>query len=151
MKDKRTNLYEATEFDNIRDVLNNAVKKYPNNNAFIIKEVIDKKIEYNEINGKDIFKKDDKTYYVLFYKKDGNKNKYYTYINKYLNNNIKVYYVNMNDSKNDYLKHQNDLNFIIEKDRFIKVKNKEYEYYVDGKNNILNEMNTYTSKLEQKK
>ena len=93
----------------------------------------------------------DSEYYVLFYKKDGNKNKYYTYINKYLNNNIKVYYVNMNDTKNDYLKHQNELNLVIERDRFIKVKNKEYEYYVDGKNNILNEMNTYTLKLEQKK
>lgn len=53
MKDKRTNLYEATEFDNIRDVLNNAVKKYPNNNAFIIKEVIDKKIEYKKITYKE--------------------------------------------------------------------------------------------------
>ena len=49
------------------------------------------------------------------------------------------------------LKHQNELNLVIERDRFIKVKNKEYEYYVDGKNNILNEMNTYTLKLEQKK
>ena len=53
MKDKRTNLYEAIEFDNIRDVLNNAVKKYPNNNAFIIKEVIDKKIEYKKITYKE--------------------------------------------------------------------------------------------------
>lgn len=107
--------------------------------------------EFKEIDAKDTFNMNDSEYYVLFYKKDGNKNKYYTYINKYLNNNIKVYYVNMNDTKNDYLKHQNELNLVIERDRFIKVKNKEYEYYVDGKNNILNEMNTYTSKLEQKK
>ena len=107
--------------------------------------------EFKEIDAKDTFNMNDSEYYVLFYKKDGNKNKYYTYINKYLNNNIKVYYVNMNDTKNDYLKYQNELNLVIERDRFIKVKNKEYEYYVDGKNNILNEMNTYTSKLEQKK
>ena len=107
--------------------------------------------EFKEIDAKDTFNMNDSEYYVLFYKKDGNKNKYYTYINKYLNNNIKVYYVNMNDTKNDYLKHQNELNLVIERDRFIKVKNKEYEYYVDGKNNILNEMNTYTLKLEQKK
>ena len=35
--DERMNLYEATEFDTIRDVIKNAVKNYPNNNAFIIK------------------------------------------------------------------------------------------------------------------
>ncbi len=38
MEDKRTNLYEATEFDNLREIINNSVEKYPDNKAFIIKE-----------------------------------------------------------------------------------------------------------------
>ena len=32
MEDKRMNLYKATEFETIRDVIRNAVKKYPENN-----------------------------------------------------------------------------------------------------------------------
>ena len=30
-------LYDAEKFDTIRDYINNAIKKHPNNNAFIIK------------------------------------------------------------------------------------------------------------------
>lgn len=106
--------------------------------------------EFKEIDAKDTFNMNDSEYYVLFFKKNNDKNKYYTYINKYISNNIKIYYVDMNNSKNDYLKSPNNLNMVIEKDRFIKIKDKEYEYYVDGKNNILNEMNSYISKIEQK-
>ena len=127
-----------------------------NLSANTIKSVkLDKKIEYNEINGKDIFKKDDKTYYVLFYKKDGNKNKYYNYINEYNKRNIKFYFVNMNNKDNEFLYSDNDLNFIISKDRLLKVNDGEYEYYIDGKNNILNEMkkeiDTFIKQENQKK
>lgn len=127
-----------------------------NSSANTIKSVkLDKKIEYNEINGKDIFKKDDKTYYVLFYKKDGNKNKYYNYINEYNKRNIKFYFVNMNNKDNEFLYSDNDLNFIISKDRLLKVNDGEYEYYIDGKNNILNEMkkeiDTFIKQENQKK
>ena len=38
MEDKRMNIFQATEFENIRDIIKNSIKKYPNNNAFIIKE-----------------------------------------------------------------------------------------------------------------
>ena len=50
MEDKRMNLYDATEFDTIREVIKNAVKNYPNNNAFIIKIKEEKgKAEYRNI------------------------------------------------------------------------------------------------------
>ena len=52
MEDKRMNLYEATEFETIRDVIRNAVKKYPENNAFILKNKIDKDVEYKKITYK---------------------------------------------------------------------------------------------------
>ena len=52
MEDKRMNLYEATEFETIRDVIKNAVKKYPENNAFILKNKKDKDIEYKKITYK---------------------------------------------------------------------------------------------------
>ena len=52
MEDKRMNLYEATEFYTIRDVIKNAVKKYPENNAFILKEKKDKEVKYKNITYK---------------------------------------------------------------------------------------------------
>ena len=52
MEDKRMNLYEATEFETIRDVIRNAVKKYPENNAFILKNKKDKDVEYKKITYK---------------------------------------------------------------------------------------------------
>lgn len=117
--------------------------KIDSNNEHI-SSVISSNYEFKEINGSDIFNQIDSEYYVLLYKKgSSNKNKYYTYVNEYLKNNIKIYYVNMNDEKNKFLYSNNDFNFIIEKDRLLKVKDKEFEYYVDGKSNILNEMKSY--------
>ncbi|MBR3133199.1 MAG: AMP-binding protein [Clostridia bacterium] len=42
-------VFEGTKFDNIKDVINNAIEKYPDNNAFIIK---DKNKEYEYITYK---------------------------------------------------------------------------------------------------
>ena len=44
MEDKRMYIYEATEFNNIREIIKNAVKKHPENKAFILKEKKDKEI-----------------------------------------------------------------------------------------------------------
>lgn len=112
-----------------------------NNNLF--KSVkIDKNYTFSEIDGHDIFNKPESEYYVLFYKKtDNSSNKYFYYINNYLKRNIKFYYVNLNDEKNKFLYSQNDINFVLgDRDRLLRVKDKEYEYFIDGKNNILNEM-----------
>ena len=53
MEDKRMNLYEATEFYNIREIIKNSVKKYPTNIAFIIKEKNDDKVNYKKITYKE--------------------------------------------------------------------------------------------------
>ncbi len=113
---------------------------------------LNKKYKFNEINGSDIFNLDDPEYYVLFYKNNKkNKNEYYTFINQYLENNIKVYYVNMNDSKNDFLKNVNQYDFVVGKDKFMKVVDKEFEYYVDGKDNILKEMKNQVNIFNKEK
>ena len=61
----------------------------------------------------------------------------------------------MNNKDNKFLYSDNDLNFIISKDRLLKVNDGEYEYYIDGKNNILNEMkkeiDTFIKQENQKK
>ncbi len=52
MEDKRTNLYEATEFENLREIINNSVEKYPDNKAFIIKEKDGEETKYVNITYK---------------------------------------------------------------------------------------------------
>ena len=42
-------LYDAEKFDTIRDYINNAIKKHPNNNAFIIKNKDGKDVSYTNI------------------------------------------------------------------------------------------------------
>lgn len=49
MIDKRMELYNAKEFGNIREVIKNAVKEHPDNNAFILKETNGKDVEYKNI------------------------------------------------------------------------------------------------------
>ena len=50
MKNK---LYDATEFENIRDILNNAIAKYPSNIAFTIKNKENKEVKYRDITYKE--------------------------------------------------------------------------------------------------
>ena len=54
MEDKRKNLYEAEEFDNIREIIKNVVKKHSENKAFIIKETKGEEIEYRNITYKEL-------------------------------------------------------------------------------------------------
>ncbi len=42
-------LYEAEKFDTIREYINNGIKKYPNNNAFILKHKNGKEVSYTNI------------------------------------------------------------------------------------------------------
>ncbi|MBP3464135.1 MAG: AMP-binding protein [Clostridia bacterium] len=48
------NLYEAEEFDNIREIIKNVVKKHSENKAFIIKETKGEEIEYRNITYKEL-------------------------------------------------------------------------------------------------
>lgn len=52
MEDKRMNLYEATEFNNLREVIKNAVNMHPDNKAFILKEIDGKNTSYKNITYK---------------------------------------------------------------------------------------------------
>lgn len=59
MIDKRMELYNAKEFGNIREIIKNAVKEYPDNNAFILKETNGKDVEYKNITYKQMDKQID--------------------------------------------------------------------------------------------
>ncbi len=120
--------------------INNIGGMSDNLNKNILKSVkIDKNYEYLLINGNEIFEKPENEYYVLLYKKS-NKSKYHNYVNEYLKRNIKFYFVDINDDNNKFLFENNNLGFTITGDRLLKVKDREYEYYVNGMENILNEM-----------
>lgn len=47
-------IYEAKEFKNIRDIIYNSVKLYPNNAAFIIKQKQGKEVKYKNITYKEL-------------------------------------------------------------------------------------------------
>ena len=97
--------------------------------------------KFDEIKGTDIFSKEENEYYVLLYTKPKDETyKYYYFINEYLKRKIKVYYVDLSKDENKFLFAPNELNFVVKGDRFLKVKDHEYEYFVDGDNYILNEM-----------
>ena len=49
---KRKRYFESTEFENIREIIYNSVKKYGDNTAFIIKKKIDEKVSYENITYK---------------------------------------------------------------------------------------------------
>ena len=49
---KRERYFEATEFENIKEILYNSVEKYGENTAFILKHKKEKKIEYENVSYK---------------------------------------------------------------------------------------------------
>ena len=121
-----------------------------NQDSVSVKAVkLNKDYKYTLIDGKEIFNEPESEYYVLLYKKDGDKSKYYTYINEYAKYDKKFYFVDLNDKKNKFLFEKNDLNFTVNGDRLLKVKDKEYDYFVNGKNNILKEMKNDINSLSK--
>ena len=46
-------IYDSREYKNIRDIIDNSAKLYPNKNAFIIKEKDEKNIKYKNITYKE--------------------------------------------------------------------------------------------------
>ena len=114
---------------------------------------IDTKYEFEEINATDIFNKDGEYYVLLYIKPKDEKYKYYFYINEYLKRDIKVYYVDLSKDENKILYKSNDLKFTLYSDRFLKVNDHEYVYYVDGDNHIINNMEEEIEqiKIEEKK
>ena len=49
---KNNTIYEAKEYSNLREMLNNAVNLHPNNNAFIIKNTENGETSYTKITYK---------------------------------------------------------------------------------------------------
>ena len=49
---KRERYFEATEFENIKEILYHSSEKYGENTAFILKHKEDKKVEYENISYK---------------------------------------------------------------------------------------------------
>lgn len=49
---KQNMIYNATEYSNLREILNNSVKLYPNNNAFIIKNTENNNVTYTNVTYK---------------------------------------------------------------------------------------------------
>lgn len=108
----------------------------------VIKAVkLDKTDNFIEIPADQIFNQAENEYLVLLYS-DPHKetNKYYGYINQYVKRGNKLYFVDLNKEENKFLYSSNGMNFTLSGDRLLKVKEHEYEYYVDGKRNILNHM-----------
>ena len=120
--------------------------KYKVDNITYKSTEFSKVTDFNEINGHDIYNGEDEVYYVLVFKyKDSSE--YYTFIKTLIENNYKVFYVDLSKEDNIFLKEPNETGLTITKDRFIKVNNHDFEYYVDGKEFILKELKSETNEV----
>ena len=131
------------------DILN--MKKHISNytNLKVIKRIAINNENYKEINYDAIWNQPEKEYYVLFYNKK-EKSVYHGYIKTLLDNNYKVYYVNTKKDVNKPIFGGNPTGFVISQDTWLKVNDKEYEFYVVGKTNILKELRDYIDVINKK-
>ena len=53
---KKERYFEATEFENIKEIIYNSAEKYGENTAFILKHKKDKEVEYENISYKRLLK-----------------------------------------------------------------------------------------------
>ena len=139
-------LYTYLNGMDILDLKNNS-KDYTN--FKILKSVTIKDDNYKEINYDAIWNQPEKEYYVLFYNKK-NKSLYHSYLKTLLNNNYKIYYVNTKKEENKPIFQGNNTGFVITKDTWLKVNDKEYEFFVVGKTNILKELRDYIDVINKK-
>ena len=124
-----------------------------NTNMYDTTTVTESKLEkdnFIEIPYQEMYSKEDSTYYVLFFNKD-EKSVYYTYLNKLLDNNYKFYYVDLSKEENNKVKEWNETGFVVTQDTLLKVKDKDYDFFIVGKNNILKEFKSYIDKIEEEK
>ena len=124
-----------------------------NTNMYDTVSVTASKLEkdnFTEIPYQEIFSKDDPSYYVLFFNKE-EKSVYYTYLNKILDNDYKFYYVDLSKEENSKIKEWNETSFVVTEDALLKVKDKVYDFYIFGKNNIVKEFKSYIDQIEEAK
>ena len=106
--------------------------------------------KYTEIMYNEIYTRENPEYYVLFYKKK-DQSEYHTYINDLVDNDYIIYYVDINRPENAPITVGNETGFVIHDETLLKVKDKEYSFYVIGKNNILREFKDYLDSIEKEK
>ncbi|MBO6195161.1 MAG: hypothetical protein J6O56_02300 [Bacilli bacterium] len=119
-------------------------------NLKVLKSISLKDDRFKEISYDAIWNQGQSEYYVLFYNKK-NKSIYNSYLKTILDNNYIVYFVDTKKEENKKIFEGNPTGFIIEKDTWLKVKDKEYEFYVVGKTNILKELRDYVDVINKKK
>ena len=105
---------------------------------------------FREIHYTDLYKKEEKDYYVLIYKKK-NVSVYYTYLNTLLDNSYVIYYIDLSNEANKDFFGPNPTGFIPQDETFVKVADEDYEFYVTGKTNILKELRSYIDEINKKK
>ena len=104
---------------------------------------------FQEISFNEIFNREESEYYVLFFKKK-DKSKYYEYLNILLTNEYKIYFVDTSKKENKPIFEGNETGFVISDDTLLKVKDREYSFYIFGQKNILNEFKSYADEIIKK-
>ena len=105
------------------------------------------KDKFTEIPYNEIFHQGESDYYVLFFNKK-EKSVYYPYIDKFLKNDYKIYYVNR--GKDNLSFENNGTVFTVTTDTFFRVTDGDYNFYIVDKLNILREFKEYVKEIETK-
>ena len=133
-------------YENDINIFNIKRHKYKTDYITYKKTDLSKLNNFNEINGHDLYNIDDGVYYVLlFNKKDSSE--YYTFLKTLIENEYRVFYIDLSKEDNLFLKEPNEFGMIINKDRFIKVNARDFEYYVNGKEFILKELKSEVNEV----
>ena len=81
-----------------------------------------------EINYRDIFKQNGEYYVLIFNNKK--KSFYNYYLNTLIDNNYKIYFVDLKKEENKALYQGNESGFVIKDETLIKIKDGDYEFFV---------------------
>ena len=134
------------------DILKVRKKGAISDNSRLVKPTTLKRDNFNEIGYSDIFNKEETIYYVLFFKKK-EKSVYYDYLNTILEESekYKFYYVDLSKDENKPIFEGNPTGFVISGDTLLKVNDKEYEFFIVKKENIVKEFKDYVDEIEAKR
>jgi len=102
---------------------------------------------FNEIPYTEIFNQPDGDYYVLFFNKK-DKSVYYPFIDKFVRNDYKIYFVNK--GKDNISFEHNGTSFNVTTDTFFRITDGDYNFYIVEKSNILKEFKEYVKEIEAK-
>lgn len=134
------------------DILKVRKKGAISDNSRLVKPTTLKRDNFNEIGYADIFNREEPIYYVLFFKKT-EKSVYFDYLNTILEESekYKFYYVDISKEENKPIFEGNPTGFVISGDTLLKVNEKEYEFFIVRKENIVKEFKDYVDEIEAKR